>query len=137
MQHAGSRGRRLLQLWLSFSAAWGIFPDQGSILCPLHWQTDSYPQHHVGDTKAERASQPTRVTIKPCPMREHLKPSPLEKFVASRSFPQGKPSASLTFPGPIRQGCSYLLPECLCVHVVCGYFTVMISEGFQQKAVLL
>ena len=26
---------------LSCSAACGIFPDQGSNLCPLHWQADS------------------------------------------------------------------------------------------------
>ena len=41
----------LQQLWhtgsvvmahgLSCSAACGIFPDQGSNLCPLHWQADS------------------------------------------------------------------------------------------------
>ena len=28
---------------LSCSTACGIFPDQGSNLCPLHWQADSYP----------------------------------------------------------------------------------------------
>ena len=28
---------------LSCSVACGIFPDQGSNLCPLHWQADSYP----------------------------------------------------------------------------------------------
>ena len=27
--------------WLSCSAACGIFPDQGSNSCPLHWQADS------------------------------------------------------------------------------------------------
>ena len=42
---------RAKQLWhggsivvahgLSCSAAWGIFPDQGQNLCPLHWQVDS------------------------------------------------------------------------------------------------
>ena len=30
----------------SCSAACGIFPDQGSNLCPLHWQTDSQPLRH-------------------------------------------------------------------------------------------
>ena len=25
-------------------AACGIFPDQGSDPCPLHWQADTYPQ---------------------------------------------------------------------------------------------
>ena len=29
-------------------AACGIFPDQGSNPCPLHWQADSQPLHHQG-----------------------------------------------------------------------------------------
>ena len=33
---------------LSCSVACGILPDQGSILCPLHWQADSYPLYHQG-----------------------------------------------------------------------------------------
>ena len=32
----------------SCSAACGIFPDQGSNLCPLHSQADSQPLHHQG-----------------------------------------------------------------------------------------
>ena len=32
----------------SCSAACGIFPDQGSNPCPLHWQADSQPLHHQG-----------------------------------------------------------------------------------------
>ena len=31
-----------------FSAACGIFPDQGSNPCPLHWQADSQPLRHQG-----------------------------------------------------------------------------------------
>ena len=30
------------------SAARGIFPDQGSNPCPLHWQAGSQPLHHQG-----------------------------------------------------------------------------------------
>ena len=30
------------------SATCGIFPDQGSNPCPLHWQADSQPLHHQG-----------------------------------------------------------------------------------------
>ena len=30
------------------SMACGIFPDQGSNPCPLHWQADSQPLHHQG-----------------------------------------------------------------------------------------
>ena len=33
---------------LSCSVACGIFLDQGSNPCPLHWQADSYPLHHQG-----------------------------------------------------------------------------------------
>ena len=33
---------------LSCSAAYGIFPDQGSNPCPLHWQADSQPLRHQG-----------------------------------------------------------------------------------------
>ena len=32
----------------SCSTACGIFPDQGSNLCPLHWQADSQPLCHQG-----------------------------------------------------------------------------------------
>ena len=32
----------------SCSAACGIFPDQGSNPCPLHWQADSQPLRHHG-----------------------------------------------------------------------------------------
>ena len=35
----------------SCSAACGIFPDQGSNPCPLHWQADSQPLHHQGSPK--------------------------------------------------------------------------------------
>ena len=38
----------------SCSAACGIFPDQGSNLCPLHWQADSQPLRHQG-SPASRA----------------------------------------------------------------------------------
>ena len=33
---------------LSCSEVRGIFSDQGSNPCPLHWQVDSYPLHHQG-----------------------------------------------------------------------------------------
>ena len=32
----------------SCPAACGIFPDQGSNPCPLHWKADSQPLHHQG-----------------------------------------------------------------------------------------
>ena len=36
----------------SYSAACGIFPDQGSNPCPLHWQADSQPLRHQGSPQA-------------------------------------------------------------------------------------
>ena len=35
------------------SAACGIFPDQGSNLCLLHWQADSQPLRHQGSPNGE------------------------------------------------------------------------------------
>ena len=35
----------------SCSAACGIFPDQGSNPCPLHWQADSEPLRHQGSPR--------------------------------------------------------------------------------------
>ena len=45
---AGSRacGLQELGLGLSCSVAHGIFPDQGSKLCPPHWQVESHPLDH-------------------------------------------------------------------------------------------
>ena len=44
------------QLWLTVvarcSAACGIFPDQGSNPCPLHWQADSQPLRHQGSPQS-------------------------------------------------------------------------------------
>ena len=40
--------RRLSAHGPSCSAACGIFPDQGSNPCPLHWQADSQPLRHQG-----------------------------------------------------------------------------------------
>ena len=37
---------------LSCSATCGIFPDQGSNPCPLHWQADSQPLHHQGSPRS-------------------------------------------------------------------------------------
>ena len=41
-------GSEVVVLRLSCSAACGIFPDQGSNPCPLHWQVDSLPLSHQG-----------------------------------------------------------------------------------------
>ena len=44
-RHAGSA---VVAHGLSCSVACGIFPDQGSNPCPLHWQADSQPLRHEG-----------------------------------------------------------------------------------------
>ena len=41
-----SAGSVVVMHWLSCSTTCGIFLDQGSNLCPLHWQADSYPLCH-------------------------------------------------------------------------------------------
>ena len=50
LRSTGSRraGSVIVAHWPSCSAACGIFPDQGSNPCPLHWQADSQPLRHQG-----------------------------------------------------------------------------------------
>ena len=50
LQSTGSRraGSVVVAHGPSYSAACGIFPDQGSNPCPLHWQADSQPLYHQG-----------------------------------------------------------------------------------------
>ena len=50
LRSTGSRraGSVVVAHWSSCSAACGIFPDQGSNPCPLHWQADSQPLRHQG-----------------------------------------------------------------------------------------
>ena len=50
LRSTGSRraGSVVVAHWPSCSTACGIFPDQGSNPCPLHWQADSQPLHHQG-----------------------------------------------------------------------------------------
>ena len=50
LRSTGSRrtGSAIMAHRPSCSAACGIFPDQGSNPCPLHWQADSQPLRHQG-----------------------------------------------------------------------------------------
>ena len=50
LQSTGSRcaGSVIVAHGPSCSVACGIFPDQGSNPCPLHWQADSQPLRHQG-----------------------------------------------------------------------------------------
>ena len=50
LRSTGSRraGSAIVAHGPSRSATCGIFPDQGSNPCPLHWQADSQPLRHQG-----------------------------------------------------------------------------------------
>ena len=50
LRSTGSRraGSAIVAHGPSRSVAYGIFPDQGSNPCPLHWQADSQPLRHQG-----------------------------------------------------------------------------------------
>ena len=50
LRSTGSRcaGSTIVAHGPSCSAVCGIFPDQGSNPCPLHWQADSQPLRHQG-----------------------------------------------------------------------------------------
>ena len=48
-RHAGSV---IVAYGPNCSAACGIFPDQGSNPCPLHWQADSQPLRHQGSPQS-------------------------------------------------------------------------------------
>ena len=51
----------------SCSAACGIFPDQGSNPCPLHWQADSQPPRHQGSPLLILFRQFSRIAHKEIP----------------------------------------------------------------------
>ena len=53
LRSTGSRGAgsAIVAHGPSRAAACGIFPDQGSNPCPLHWQADSQPLRHQGSPK--------------------------------------------------------------------------------------
>ena len=49
----------------SCSAACGIFPDQGSNLCALHWPADSQPLRHQGSPKLQSFKHENPALAKP------------------------------------------------------------------------
>ena len=55
LRSTGSRraGSVIVPHGCSCSVACGIFPDQGSNPCPLHWQADSQPLRHQGSPKVD------------------------------------------------------------------------------------
>ena len=52
----------------SRSAACGIFPDQGSNPCPLHWQADSQPLRHQGSPHYFYNQEETLALTPPAPV---------------------------------------------------------------------
>ena len=81
----------------SCSAACGIFPDQGSNPCPLHWQADSQPLHHQGSPVLSSFSKYTCVTAAPSDIEPSLHihyifmPSNLNYFYDAESRKEGVP----------------------------------------------
>ena len=61
LQSTGSRraGSVVVAHEPSCSAACGIFPDQGSNPCPLHWQADSQPLRHQGSPRSQSFKSPS------------------------------------------------------------------------------
>ena len=65
LRSTGSRctGSAVVAHGPSCSAACGIFPDQGSNPCPLHWQADSQPLRHQGSPYNSSSCAHRRHTI--------------------------------------------------------------------------
>ena len=68
LRSTGSRraGSVVVAHGLSCSVACGIFPDQGSNPCPLHWQADSQPLRHQGSPIWEINSKGGSQTMTQC-----------------------------------------------------------------------
>ena len=78
-----SAGSVVVAHGLSCSAACGIFPDQGSNLCPLHWQADSQPLCHQGSPSDAFIGQ---FIQSKCALRTHHSSLILLKSFFSLSF---------------------------------------------------
>ena len=67
LRSTGSRraGSAIVAHGPSRSAACGIFPDQGSNPCPLHWQADSQPLHHQGSPKPSTFNSTFKISLLP------------------------------------------------------------------------
>ena len=84
----------------SRSGACGIFPDQGSNLCPLHWQADSQPLRHQGSPKAVFLSEgPSIVGVRgqdvPILQMGKLRREKTEPLSWSRHSPAARPGSGL------------------------------------------
>ena len=104
LRGTGSRraGSVVVARGLSCSAACGIFPDQGSNPCPLHWQADSQPLRHQGSPQMFL----DRVLSRGCSQRvmrlessQRLLPPPCGTRVAGGWKSSGSPGLSLCLGG--------------------------------------
>ena len=75
------------------SAACGIFPDQGSNPCPLHWQADSQPLRHQGSPSYLFYTHKVYICQPQSPSSSH--PTPFPPLVSIRLF---STSVSLFLP---------------------------------------
>ena len=75
----------------SCSAACGIFPDQGSNPCPLHWQADSQPLRHQGSPGLILEAQMWGPS---CPFRLGIQPRTLSCGFSLGCFPSAHMQAS-------------------------------------------
>ena len=66
----------------SCSAACGIFPDQGSNPCPLHWQADSQPLCHQGSPTDFKVAFIKKAPA-PFPHLFHLAVAELNPFITN------------------------------------------------------
>ena len=78
LRSTGSRcaGSAIVAHGPSCSAACGIFPDQGSNPCPLHWQADSQPLRHQGSPQGGFLMQQSLAST---PFLSHFSPFSLQK----------------------------------------------------------
>ena len=68
---------------LSCSVACGIFPDQGSNPCPLHWQADPEPLRHQGspNTSLFHADADERRLVEKCGLVQILEEVAIESIL--------------------------------------------------------
>ena len=85
LRSTGSRraGSVVVAHGLSCSTACGIFPDQGSNPCPLHWQADSQPLHYQGSPPLPL--EPPSHSPYPTPLGHRKAQSPISLCYAASS----------------------------------------------------
>ena len=83
LQSTGSRAGRPQELWrtgLVAPSSCGIFWDQGSSSCPLHWQADSQPLDHQGHPISDYLRGLNRISHLSVCLQQNILPAPREEF---------------------------------------------------------